>query len=138
MATILLLIALSDIILSQSIAQSAAWSSADAPRLDNYDEVVTFRFTAVLWKYPGDTNTWHFVTMPDDQTDEIKARTAHTRRGFGSVRVVVTVGKSTWKTSVFPAKTGNYVLPMKKQVRAAERLEPGKPVKVRLELDLNE
>jgi hypothetical protein len=99
---------------------------------------VVYRFTAELWKYPGDTNTWHFVTVPDDETDEIKARTEHTRRGFGSVRVVATVGKSTWKTSVFPAKTGNYVLPMKKPVRVAERLEPGAPVKVRIELDLDE
>jgi len=45
------------------------------------------------------------------------------KRGFGSVRVNVTIGGSTWKTSLFPSKElGHYVLPIKASIRKAEAL----------------
>lgn len=78
---------------------------------------------------------WHFVTLPVDQADEIDELTMFTSRGFGSVRVEVTIGNTTWGTSLFPdAKAESYVLPIKKLVRTAERLEAGKVVEVSLEL----
>ena len=57
---------------------------------------------------------------------------------FGAVRVRVTVGATTWSTSVFPdSKQGSYVLPVKKAVRVAEGLDDGDDVEVTLEvLDL--
>ena len=39
-----------------------------------------------------------------------------------------------WRTSIFPAATDRYDLPVKKAVRSAEGLEPGDRVRVRLEL----
>lgn len=78
---------------------------------------------------------WHFVTLPVDQADEIDELTMFTSRGFGSVRVEVTIGNTTWDTSLFPdAKAESYVLPIKKLVRTVERLEAGKVVEVSLEL----
>ena len=78
---------------------------------------------------------WYFVTVPIDTSDEIEARSAPTKRGFGSVRVHVTIGVTSWDTSVFPAsKRGAYVLPIKKQVRLGERLEVGASVAVTLAL----
>ena len=78
---------------------------------------------------------WHFVTLPVDQADEIDELTMFTSRGFGSVRVEVTIGNTTWNTSLFPdAKAESYVLPIKKLVRTVERLEAGKVVEVSLEL----
>ena len=78
---------------------------------------------------------WHFVTLPVDQADEIDELTMFTSRGFGSVRVEVTIGNTTWGTSLFPdAKAESYVLPIKKLVRTVERLEAGKVVEVSLEL----
>ena len=56
------------------------------------------------------------------------------RKGFGSVRVAVTVGGSSWRTSIFPAAADRYDLPVKKAVRHAENLEPGYRVRVVLEL----
>ena len=45
----------------------------------------------------------------------------------------VTIGTTRWSTSVFPdRKRGTYVLPLKKQVRIAERLVVGSPAKVSL------
>jgi hypothetical protein len=91
-----------------------------------------FDFTAELWQWDGDA-AWHFVSLPEDVADEIAGLADGSRRGFGSVRVEVTVGSTTWRTSVFPdAKRGTYVLPVKKAVRTAEGLEVGHPTTVRL------
>lgn len=91
------------------------------------------RFTAALWQWQGDA-PWHFVTLPPGVSDDVRARSG-VRTGFGSVRVRVTVGATTWSTSVFPDKgTGCYLLPVRKDVRRSEGLEVGEPVEVVLEL----
>lgn len=89
---------------------------------------LTFRFTTDLWEYQGDAS-WFFLTVPPEYSDEIRA-TAPPRRGFGSVKVTVTVGNSMWKTSVFPdKKSGCYVLPVKRAIREREGLRPGELVR---------
>ncbi|HVE98496.1 MAG TPA: DUF1905 domain-containing protein [Mycobacteriales bacterium] len=88
------------------------------------------RFTAELWDYDGQ-GSWHFVTVPGDLGEELSARVGP-RRGFGSVRVEVTVGSTTWRTSVFPSKEAGYVLPIKRSVRLGEQLDVGDAVDVRL------
>lgn len=72
--------------------------------------------------------------IPAGISDEITDLTEGRRKGFGSVRVAVTVGGSSWQTSVFPSKDGTYVLPVKKPVRLAESLTEGAPVHARLQL----
>ena len=56
------------------------------------------------------------------------------RRGFGSVKVNVSVGGSRWSTSVFPQKEGGWFLPVKKAICRAEGLKAGEEVALRLEL----
>ena len=56
------------------------------------------------------------------------------RRGFGSVKVTVTLGDSRWQTSLFPNKDGSWFLPIKKPVRVAEGLAEGDEVAVELDL----
>ncbi len=98
------------------------------------EEGVTF--TAPLWEWDGDA-AWHFVTVPQDLSDEIEFVTASTggARGFGSARVEVVVGATTWRTSVFPdRRRAAYVLPVKQAVRRAEDLRVGEDVRVTLRL----
>ena len=57
------------------------------------------------------------------------------RRGFGAVKVRVTVGTSTWTTSIFPdSASGCYVLPVKRAVRKAEALDIGDVAATTVEL----
>jgi hypothetical protein len=95
-----------------------------------------FRFTAPLWEWSGE-GAWFFVTLPEEAADDIR-EVPRIPRGFGSVRVRVTVGSTIWSTSVFPdSKRGSYLLPIKKAVRTAEGLAEGDDVPVVLEvLDL--
>ena len=89
----------------------------------------SLEFTAPLWRYP-DADGWHFVSLPPEISADITDLTAGARRGFGSVRVAVTVGATSWRTSLFPdSKTGAYLLPVKKAVRVAERLDVGDEVR---------
>jgi hypothetical protein len=89
-------------------------------------------FSGELWEY--DEGGWHFVSLPVGKSEDLKARTRHLRKGFGSLRVRATIGGSTWETSIFPSSSGAYLLPVKKPVRRAEGLEAGDVVEVRLEL----
>ncbi|EWT01260.1 hypothetical protein N865_05620 [Intrasporangium oryzae NRRL B-24470] len=91
------------------------------------------RFTAELWRWEAQSS-WFFVSLPEDASAMIRER-PRPPRGFGSVRVRVEVGGSTWTTSVFPdASRGVYVLPVKKSVRSAESLAEGDPADVHLEV----
>lgn len=89
-------------------------------------------FDAPLWEY--DEGGWHFVSVPEDLSDEIREQAGPVARGFGSLRVHATIGGTTWSTSVFPSKNGCYVLPVKKPVRRAEGLEADDVVHVSLQL----
>jgi hypothetical protein len=83
-------------------------------------------FDAQLWEWDARrADTWTFVSLPAEESEEIRDLTAGPQRGFGSVRVRVTLGGSTWATSIFPSKGGSYVLPIKRAVRKAEALDAG-------------
>lgn len=94
------------------------------------DDELVDEFTAVVRRYDGAT-AWYFLTLPVDLAEEIRSRVE--RVGFGSVRVQVRIGTSTWATSVFPDKgSGSFVLPVKAAVRRAEDLDDGSPAHVHL------
>lgn len=101
----------------------------------------TFSFDAELWLWEARrTDSWTFVSLPTDVADEILDLAGPFTRGFGSVRVQVTVGRTVWRTSIFPsAAARTYVLPVKRAVRKSEGLAVGDVVRVRLTLvDLSE
>lgn len=78
---------------------------------------------------------WVFVSLPLDLSESITEVPRPPAPGFGSLRVVARIGDTTWSTSIFPeAKTGCYVLPVKKAVRAAEGVSIGDTVSVSVEL----
>ncbi|ROR72366.1 DUF1905 domain-containing protein [Bogoriella caseilytica] len=92
-----------------------------------------FTFDAELWRWEVRTDTWTFVSLPAEVADEILHLAGPIERGFGSLRVEVTVGGTVWRTSIFPSDE-TYVLPIKKAVRTAERLAIGETVSLRLRL----
>jgi hypothetical protein len=71
-------------------------------------------------------DSWVFVNLPPDLSDQIEDELTSPPRGFGSVRVAVRCGDTEWTTSLFPSKeAGTYVLPVKKAVRRKEDIEAG-------------
>lgn len=88
---------------------------------------------AKVWLYQGDS-PWHFITIKKSDADEIKREYVWPRRGFGAILVQVTVGKTTWTTSIFPDKDGTYLLPLKKEIRVKENIKAGSIVAVSIEV----
>jgi hypothetical protein len=96
---------------------------------------MTFRFEAEVfaWEDPASPGgSWRFARLPVDVADELRDRAASS--GWGSIRVTVSIGETTWQTSVFPDKaTGSFLLPVKRAVRDAEGIDDGDVVTVNLE-----
>lgn len=91
------------------------------------------RFTSLLWIWQGEAaGRWYFLTVPEEQSAEIKAHAFSLPRGFGSVRVEARIGDTAWRTSVFPLKAGGYLLPVKAEIRKRARLAAGDAVTVEL------
>lgn len=85
----------------------------------------TFSLQEKVWRYPGKAS-WYFLTIPANTAEEIDFLFAHAKKGFGSLKVTVTIGKTQWPTSIFPgSKSKGYLLPLKKSVRNLERIEEG-------------
>ena len=91
--------------------------------------------TAPLWLWAGEQGGWHFITVSAEEAIEIRLESmAQTRRGFGSVRVIARLADVEWRTSVFPQKSGGYLLPVKAEVRRRANIAAGDQVTVELEL----
>ena len=85
-----------------------------------------FAITAKIWIYSGENASWHFLTIPKDVTLLINKKFAGLKRGWGSLPVEATLGKTIWKTSIFPdTKSRTYILPLKALVRRQEGIEAG-------------
>ncbi len=88
--------------------------------------------TGPLWIWAG--GSWHFFTVPAEEAIEIRAHSLLNRGGFGSVKVEASIHNVTWRTSVFPQKSGGYLLPVKADVRRKADVAAGDEVTVSLEL----
>ena len=92
-------------------------------------------FTSLLWVWRTDAaGRWYFLTLPEEQSAEVRAQALGNPRGFGSVRVQASIGDVTWRTSVFPQNSGGYLLPVKSEIRRRAELAAGDEVSVSLEL----
>lgn len=87
-------------------------------------KVKQYKIRSEVWLYPGMAG-WHFVSVDKKYSKEIKEKHGKVRRGFGSIPVDVTIGKTNWKTSIFPNKDGTYLMPLKASVRKKENIFKG-------------
>ena len=90
--------------------------------------------TAPLRIWTGENGSWHLVTVPEELSHEIRGHCLMAMRGFKSARVEATINGVTWRTSVFPMKSGGYFLPVKADVRRKAEIAAGDEVIVDLEL----
>ena len=94
------------------------------------------RVTSLLWIWKGSdaAGRWYFITVPEEQSDEIRAHAFGNPRGFRSVKVEARIDDVIWRTSIFPLNGGGYLLPVKKEVRCRADLSAGDEVTVELKL----
>jgi hypothetical protein len=97
---------------------------------------VEFDFDGALYlSNPEKTGAWTMIGLPNDLADEIGEVAGPISRGFGSVRVLATIGDTTWRTSVFPdGGLRTYTLPVNEHVRRTEGVDRGDTAHVHIEL----
>lgn len=91
---------------------------------------LTFDGPIWFWKGPA---PWYFVKVPPQESNEIHAIANFVTYGWGCIPVQARIGKTGWKTSLIP-KDGLYLVPIKADIRKAEKLEEGDPVTVSLDI----
>jgi hypothetical protein len=91
---------------------------------------VRLKFSGELWYWRGPA-PWYFITVPDEECRDIQELAGRVSYGWGMIPVTVTIGNSTWQTSLFP-KDGRYVVPVKAQVRRKEQVDEGETLTVHL------
>lgn len=80
---------------------------------------------------------WHFVTIPKNESDKITATFSGLKKGWGSLPVIVTIGNTSWKTSIFPdKKAGAYLLPLKAAIRKKEKISDDQTITFILEIQI--
>ncbi len=93
----------------------------------------TISLDAEVWLWTSQGASWHFLTVGGEAAAEVRYASLGLTRGFGSVPVEVKIGKTRWRTSLFPYKaSGGFMLPLKAAVRRAEGLRVGDTVSVML------
>ena len=93
---------------------------------------MNIEFNGIIWFWKGPA-PWYFVTVPAEQCRGLNAISRSVTYGWGMIPVQVRIGRTEWKTSLWP-KDGRYIVPIKASVRKAEKLEEGDNVTIRLEV----
>ena len=91
-------------------------------------------FNGKIWYWRG-PSPYHFVTVPAEQSRDLKTISSLVTYGWGVIPVHAQIGETEWKTSLFP-KDGLYLVPIKDSVRKAENLAADDEVAIRLEVRL--
>ena len=94
----------------------------------------SYKLTSKVLLYPGMAG-WHFLIVPKKESGTIKEKYGRLAKGWGSLPVSVTIGKTIWKSSIFPdRRASSYLLPLKAKVRKAEDIWAGDTVSYAVKL----
>lgn len=82
------------------------------------------------WRGPA---PFYFARVTDEVAAEIKEVASIVTYGWGVIPATVTIGKTSYTTSLFP-KDGGYLVPLKDAVRKPEKIAVGDELRITLEL----
>ena len=96
---------------------------------------MVLEFSGEVWFWKGPA-PWHFITVTEAESGALESASSLVTYGWGMIPVTAKVGRTTWKTALWP-KDGRYLLPLKTAVRRAEKLDLGDVVNVRLTVEVD-
>jgi hypothetical protein len=94
----------------------------------------TVQTKGIVWRYAGPAG-WYFVTLDKGLAQWIRALETKQKVGWGYVKAQVTLGKSTWETTLFPSKEHGYIVAIKASIRKKEKVGEGDTVVLTLNLE---
>lgn len=94
----------------------------------------TYRVRSKVWLYQG-IGGWHFVNLSSKQSSMIRTLFSMEARPFGSIPVSITIGKTQWRTSLFPdKKSDSYLFAIKADVRIKEKIAAGDTIVAKVQI----
>ena len=94
----------------------------------------SYTIKSKVWLWTG-KGAWHFVTVDQAISEEIKNMFGYLSAGWGSIAAKLTICQTTWKTSLFPDKNRNgYLIPIKAEVRKKEQIKEGDEVEIKIDV----
>ncbi len=91
----------------------------------------SFKLRLNIWDGPA---PWYYFELPENESSYIRREFRHLHRGWGSIPVTAQINDTTWKTSIFWEKKGQYLLFVKKDIRTREKITNGDIVDIKIEL----
>lgn len=95
---------------------------------------MNIEFTGRIFHWRGPA-PFLFVAVPEEPSRDIKVISGLVTYGWGVIPVYVRIGKTEWKTSLFP-KDGRYLVPIRVSVQRAENLGVDDEVTMQIEVRL--
>ena len=89
-------------------------------------------FSNRMWHWRG-PSPFHFITLPEDLSQEIKDMAASLTYGWGMIPVNARIGATDFSTAMYE-KNGVYILPIKNVARLGEKIEIDDMVDVEISL----
>ena len=96
--------------------------------------MVLLKFEATVFEWRGPA-PFYFARVTDSVALQIKEVASIVSYGWGVIPATVTIGKTSYTTSLFP-KDGGYLVPLKDAVRKPESINPGDTLRITLKLDV--
>ncbi|MBW8706588.1 hypothetical protein MBT84_43890 [Streptomyces sp. MBT84] len=93
---------------------------------------LVFAGPVIEWRGPS---PYYFVTVPAEESADIREVAAMATYGWGVIPVEARIGGTAFTTSLFP-KDGGYLLPLKNAVRKPQGLSAGDDVTVAMTVRL--
>lgn len=94
----------------------------------------TYSFSAKAEAFQHGKGMYYLVWLPAKTAKAIAhMQEGRKRLGWGSVRVMATIGRTSWRSSIFPSN-GTYLLLLNAKVRKSESIREGGTIKVTLAL----
>lgn len=87
-----------------------------------------YTFSGKVWKDPK--ANWYFISLDKKLSEKIKEHSEANK--YGLIKVEAAVGKTTWDSTLFPTKQGNYVFAVTSVIRKKEKIEDGDIVDFRI------
>ncbi len=91
-------------------------------------------FTGPIFQWRGPA-PYYFVTVPEDEAEELQEAAAMVSYGWGMIPVTVRIGETEWTTSLWP-RDGSYVVPLKDAIRKAAGIGDNDVLRIRLTVDV--
>ena len=93
---------------------------------------IKYQFSAKLWK-DNLEGGWHFVTVPNVISKEIRNHLKWQEEGWGRMKASVIIKELHWNTSIwFDTKINSYILPVKGEIRSKAKIKEGNIIEVGL------